>query len=136
MVDLGTPRNVRGELAGARTVTTFELAAGAEAGERASLCARLAVLLEARIASRESGGTPLGRLWAEVERARQAENARTARLHPELAPETIDAISGQLANHLFHPAAVRLRRLGDPEFEERIVALLATPHEAQGVSHP
>jgi glutamyl-tRNA reductase len=139
VIDLGTPRNTGGTFESAQLVTITDLAAltGAEdAPRRDALCARLAVLLDARIADRGNGGTPLGRLWASVERTRQAENARTARLHPDLPPETIDAITRSLANHLFHPAAMRLRRLGDPEFEERIVALLAAAPEPEGVPYP
>lgn len=139
VIDLGTPRNTAGVFDSAQLVTITDLAAltGAEdAARRDALRARLAELLDARIANRGNGGTPLGRLWASVERTRQAENARTARLHPELPPETIDAITRSLANHLFHPAAARLRRLGDPEFEERLVALLAATPEPEGVPHP
>jgi glutamyl-tRNA reductase len=68
-------------------------------------------------------GSPLGALREEVERIRQRELMRTLRLHPELPPEKVDAITRSLVNQIFHHPSQRLRRSENPELAEAVVAL-------------
>jgi glutamyl-tRNA reductase len=100
---------------------------------RAALKQRLRVLLDERLAmATEDSATPIGRLRLEVERVRRAEVERTGRLHPELAPETVEQITRSLVNQIFHLPSKRLRELGDPDLGTRVAALFAygeTPEE-------
>jgi glutamyl-tRNA reductase len=129
-VDLGTPRTITG-VAGAPVITIADmLAADGETphrdARRARLQARLREVLERRLAMADDGGSPVGLLRAEVERLREAEVRRIARLHPELPPETVETITRSLINQVFHRPTERLRANSDPEFGQRLVELFAS----------
>ena len=118
VLDLGTPRNFAGE-AEARVVTIADLLSD-EAGRphsvarRGALRERLHALLDRELASRrETASTPVGALRASVERARQRELARIAERHPEIPPETLDALTRSLVNRILHTPTERLRALGE-----------------------
>jgi glutamyl-tRNA reductase len=132
IVDLGTPRNVGGE-SGTRIITIAEMHAD-ERGRRhrqerrTALSRRLRELLDERLAmAAEDSATPIGRLRLEVERVRRAEVERTWRLHPELAPETVDQITRSLVNQIFHLPSKRLRELDDGKLGAQLAALFAQP---------
>ncbi len=127
-IDLATPRNLDGDL----TVPVVRLADLLEAqrmsGEdlrRAELRMKLENLLTARLLTgdRES---PLGSLREEVERIRQLEISRTLRLHPELPPDKVDAITRSLINQVFHQPSQRLRQPENTELAAAVAALFTT----------
>ena len=129
VLDLGTPRNFAGE-AEARLVTIADLLSD-EAGRphsvarRGALRERLHVLLDRELASRrETASSPVGALRASVERARRRELARIAARHPEIPPETLDALTRALVNRILHEPTERLRALGEESELARELAAL------------
>lgn len=127
--DFGTPRNLPDDAA-RRTIAIRDLtAAGSTPAERALRQrhrARIAGILERRLAMvRENAASAVGQLRAGVERRRQQEAERIRRLHPEIAPETVDVITQALVNHLFHDPCERLRGIADDEFGARVADLFA-----------
>ncbi len=131
VIDLGTPRNIEGSLA-APVLTIADMLADEAAhpfadARRAELRERLRATLERRLEMVSSDGqSPIGRLRFEVERVREAEALRIARLHPDLPVETIDTITRTLTNQLFHRPTERLRGIADPELKQRLVELFTT----------
>lgn len=130
VVDLGTPRTVT-DAGGAPIVTIADMLAAEAAtphrdARRGRLQARLRELLAHRLAMADDGGSPVGLLRAEVERVREAEVRRIARLHPELPPETVETITRSLINHVFHRPTERLRAGGDAEFGQRLLQLFTS----------
>ncbi|MCY3646596.1 MAG: hypothetical protein OXH07_06455 [Chloroflexi bacterium] len=129
VLDLGTPRNFAGA-AEARVVTIADLLSD-EAGRphsvarRGALRERLHTLLDRELASRrETASTPVGALRASVERARRRELARIAERHPEIAPETLDALTRSLVNRILHEPTERLRAMGEGSDLARELAAL------------
>jgi glutamyl-tRNA reductase len=127
VLDLGTPPNFTG-CTPVRRLTIADLrdnagkAAGGET-ERARQRARLHELLDRRLVmAAEDRLSPVGRLRQEVERTRQRESERIARLHPEIPAATIETITRALVNQLFHEPSQRLRRM-DADEGRRLVAL-------------
>jgi glutamyl-tRNA reductase len=68
-------------------------------------------------------------LRAHVEHQRQFEAARIRRLHPQIDPETVDAITRSLVNRIFHGPSSRLRNMDDELLGQQVAALFA-PEEA------
>lgn len=129
-VDLGTPRNFASGLSGV-TVTLADLMADEAArphaaARRAELRDAVASLVDGRLrAASARPESPAAQLRSHAERVRQREAARTRRLHPELSPESVDAITRSLVNQLLHEPARRLHDAGDPAFAERVAALFS-----------
>jgi glutamyl-tRNA reductase len=129
-VDLATPRNIAGALsAPVLTIGSMmedERSRRHSAGHRATLRARLCDILDRRLRlAAQDSQSPVGRLRLEVERIRREEAQRTARLHPELTPEAIDAITRSLVNRVFHRPMERLRTLEDRALGESVADLFA-----------
>lgn len=129
LVDLGTPRNFANGQA-APVITLADMLADEQRRPHAmkrrhELAAALAVRLDARLAHIAANASPVAALRFEVERVRQRELARMARLHPELPAETLDAFAKALVNQLFHLPSARLQSSGDGEFGARVAALFA-----------
>jgi glutamyl-tRNA reductase len=78
----------------------------------------------------ERSDTPIGRIRSEVERVRQREAERIARLHPGLSHEAIESITRGLVNQIFHLPSERLRAMGDTELGERLADLFTTTEGA------
>ena len=128
VLDLGTPRNFEGR-AEARVITIAGLLSDeaqrphAQA-RRGALRERLAELLDRRLAGqRETSATAVGTLRAAVERARRTELGRLQKRHPEIASETLDAMTRSLLNQILHAPTERLRALGDGELARELAAL-------------
>ncbi|MBI5947844.1 MAG: hypothetical protein HY875_06890 [Chloroflexi bacterium] len=130
IADFGTPRNFAAA-ADVRVVTIADLLEGGAPRRhgdprRAALRSRLKEILEHRLAlAAEDSVSAVGRLRLLVEQARREEVERSARLHPEVAPETLDAITRSLVNRIFHAPSERLRGIGDPATEQALLALFA-----------
>ena len=127
ILDLGTPRNVAPE-SHAAILTLAMLLRGfdaADAARRTALSAELGRLLDRRLEmmARDSGSA-VGLLRREVERVRSRETGRIRRLHPEIPPEKVEAITRSLVNQIFHLPAERLRGLEDSALRDRIVELV------------
>ena len=127
-IDLGTPRNF-GSDAPCRTVTIAELLVDEahqrhRTGRRRELTARLGEMVDARLASAaEDGASPVGALRSAVEQVRQRELERAQRLHPEVAPETLDALTRSLVNQIFHAPSKRLKESRDARLGGELAAL-------------
>ena len=130
-IDLATPRNLDDGL-GVPVIRLADLLnAQRRSGEdmrRAELSRKLKDLLTARLSTgdRES---PLGSLREEIERIRQQEIVRTLRLHPELPPEKVDAITRSLINQVFHQPSQRLRQPENTELAAAVAALFTSSEE-------
>jgi glutamyl-tRNA reductase len=134
LLDLGTPRNFDPESHPA-IITLATLLRGVDAVEatrRAALSLEVARLLDRRLEmmARDSGSA-VGMLRREVERVRHRESARIRRLHPEIPPEKVEAITRSLVNQIFHLPAERLRGLEDSALRDRIVELFLGEDEAE-----
>lgn len=118
LIDLGTPRNFNAP-SGPGVITIADMLADEEQrphamARRVRLRKRLNQLLEQRIASkREDGRSPAGALRAEIEAIRQQELIRAQRLHPEVPPEVLDAVTRSLIDKVFHRPTRRIRELDD-----------------------
>ncbi|MCA9829830.1 MAG: hypothetical protein R3B97_13510 [Dehalococcoidia bacterium] len=129
LVDLGTPANFR---SGQRAPVVDLAAMMADEQQRphavrrrAELAGRVRELVDARLAARATTRTSaVGMLRAEVERVRQSQVGRIQHLHPEIAPESIDAITRALLNQVFHGPSERLKA-GDPAFGRQVAGLFA-----------
>jgi glutamyl-tRNA reductase len=130
VADLGTPVNFSGE-SGVPMVTIATLLADEESrphavGRRAELRAQLAGFVERRLGQlTTAGASSVGKLRLDVERVRMRELERMRRLHPEVAPETLDVLTRSLVNQIFHAPSERLRQLDDEALGQRLVALFA-----------
>ena len=130
LLDFGTPRNFEGDY-GAPIITLAGLLADEErrphaVRRRRRLRQALRAKVEERLAAaRLNRASPVGALRGEVERIRQQELGRIARLHPEIAPETLDVITRSLVNQLFHAPSERLKRRDDAAFGREVAALFA-----------
>ena len=128
-IDLGTPRNFA-DWTGA-LVTIGDLLADEESRpharrRRQELRSRLAELLRQRsLAARSGGDSAVGILRFEVEKVRQRELLRMRRLHPEVAPETLDVLTRSLVEQIFHRPSVRLRDAAYTNLSVEVVALFA-----------
>lgn len=131
LVDLGTPRNFR-ITAGVPTIAIADMLNAAEerphaVSRRASLCAQLWPLLERRLAmASDTMQSPVGLMRASVEAARAAEMANIQRLHPEIAPATLETISRSLVNRILHVPSQRLRAMQDDALAHELAALFAS----------
>lgn len=129
-IDLGSPPNICTRVAPVVRLADIIAARGddpAGAGQRARLQGRLREILASRLAmAGERSDTPLGRVRREVERVRQREAERIARLHPDLSHEAIETITRALVNQIFHVPSERLRAMGDAELGERLADLFTT----------
>ncbi len=132
LLDLGTPRNFDGDY-GAPIVTLAGLLSDEErrphaVRRRRRLRQALRLKVEERLAAaRLDGQSPVGALRSEVERIRQEELGRMQRLHPEIAPETLDTITRSLVNQLFHAPSARLKAHDDTAFGREVAALFTRP---------
>ena len=130
VADLGTPVNFSGEPP-VPMVTIATLLADEESRphavrRRAELRVQLAGFVERRLGQiATAAASPVGRLRLEVERVRMRELERMRRLHPEVAPETLDLLTRSLVNQIFHAPSERLRQLDDEALGQRLVALFA-----------
>lgn len=131
-IDLATPRNLVGGF-DAPVVRLADLIrlqrhSASDAVNRARLAARVETLLTSRRALDERF-SPLGSMREEVERIRQQEMMRTLRLHPDLPPEKLDAITRSLVNQIFHKPSLRLRQVEDAELVAAVAALFGVATE-------
>lgn len=129
LADLGTPRNFAAGQA-APVVTLADMLANEHARphamkRRRELSARLAAIVDTRVAAALRSGSPVAGLRFEVERVRQRELARMVKLHPELPQDALDAFARALVNQLFHLPSSRLK--ADPAFGARVAELFAAP---------
>ncbi len=133
-IDLGSPPNICTRVAPVVRLADILAARGdnpAEAGHRAQLQEQLRAILASRLAmAAERSDTPLGRVRREVERVRQREATRIARLHPDLSRDAIETITRALVNQIFHLPSERLRAMGDAELGERLADLFTTTEGA------
>lgn len=128
VVDLGTPRN----FADGGAVPTVTIASMLGPGndrphsdaKRLALRERLHEILDRRLtmASHDSG-SPVGNLRQAVEAARQRELERVRAKHPEIPPETLDAITRSMLNRIFHAPSQRLKEIDDPELAHLVARL-------------
>ncbi len=132
ILDLGTPAN----FCGAAAAPLLDIAKLLEAGQhhtnrrRTRLLEELGAIIDRRLAMAASTRTsPVGAFRASIERIRQREAQRIRHLHPEIAPETVEAITRALVNQIFHLPSERLRRIDDAEWHERFVALFSEEAE-------
>lgn len=137
IVDLGTPRNIDGDIA-VPVVSVRGMMSESDDGpgqpHRAALVSRLHATLDRRLGmGRETRNTAVGRLRFEVERVRQVEVERIQRLHPELPPRTVDAITRSLLKQVFHAPTERLRLAGDDDLGRQLAALFCPDAEAEVV---
>ncbi|MGH2632629.1 MAG: hypothetical protein ACRDG3_04395 [Tepidiformaceae bacterium] len=130
VIDLGTPRNF-GDDAPCRSLTIADLLAD-ERGQphrvrrRAELAAALERILDVRLAyAAEDSRSAVGTLRSAVEGVRQRELARACRLHPEVAPETLDALTRSLVNQIFHEPSKRLKEIDDRRLSGELAALFS-----------
>jgi glutamyl-tRNA reductase len=132
VVDLGTPRNfAAGQVAPVVAIADILTTAACDPC-RMKLVERLRAAFERHFAAAHDDRRSLLGAWRrEIEVVRQREVSRTRRLHPELAPETVEAITRGLVNQLFHGPLKRLRHLDDQEFKERVVSLFETTPELE-----
>lgn len=127
-VDLGTPRNF-GPGAPCHVLTMADLLADEQSHphrqrRRAELAAKLDAILDARLAGvAQDSASPVGALRSAVEGVRQRELVRARKLHPEVAPETLDALTRSLVNQIFHEPSRRLKELGDQRLGAELAAL-------------
>jgi len=137
LIDLGTPRNFSvpsgpGAIAISDMLDDEQQRPHALA-KRARLGARLAEILEARLtATNETSGSAVGHLRAEVERIRLREVERARRLHPEVSPDTLEAITRSLLDKVFHEPTARLRALEDDDLARRLASLFAAEVDSAG----
>lgn len=130
LVDLGTPRNFNapsspGVVAIADMLAHEEQRPHATARRR-RLRERLGGILAARLTDFEdTSASPVGALRAEVEAIRRAEVERAARLHPDVPPEVLDAVTRSLIDKVFHGPTARLKRLDDEELSREVVRLFS-----------
>ncbi len=130
VLDFGTPRNFVGE-SGVPLLTLADLMGDQERRphamrRRRQLRGALRRKMEVRIAAeRFDGRTPVGVLRAEVEAVRLRELERMRRLHPEIAPETLDVLTRSLVNQLFHAPSERLKAREDDALGHEIAALFS-----------
>jgi glutamyl-tRNA reductase len=131
VLDLGTPRNFADSAGWPRLLTIADLLAD-EFGRphakarRAALAESLRLVVDRRLEMAAADGeSSVGSLRRNVERIRQREVARTRRLHPDIAPEVVDAITRGLVNQILHAPSKRLRDLGDADLERRVATLFA-----------
>jgi glutamyl-tRNA reductase len=129
-IDLGTPRNLKTDLS-APVVTLAEVMdSGCQTPEETSLRRRLDDRLRDILAAQLSASgpdSPLSVLREEVERIRLRELGRSLRLHPDIPPHKLDAITRSLVNQIFHRPSLRLRRNEDPALAETVAALFRPP---------
>lgn len=132
LLDLGTPAN----FTGSAEAPLLDIATLLDAGQhhtnrrRARLMDQLGEIIDRRLAMAASTRTsPVGAFRASIERIRQREAQRIHHLHPEIAPETVEAITRALVNQIFHLPSERLRRIDDAEWHERFVALFSEDAE-------
>ena len=129
-IDLGTPRNF-GDDATCQLLTIADLLADEQRQphrlrRRAELAETLGAILDARLArARQDGASPVGALRSAVELVRQREMERARRLHPEVAPETLDVLTRSLVNQIFHGPSKRLKELGDARLSRELAALFS-----------
>jgi len=128
-LDLATPLNFNTLPASARRITIADLLAGEDpehAARRGDLRLTLSGILARRLD--DAGHTqrsPIGQLRLQVERQRAREAERIRRLHPEIAPDTVDVITHAIVNRLFHNPSQRLKSADDHDFSRRVAALFA-----------
>jgi glutamyl-tRNA reductase len=126
VLDLGTPRNLTGKT----NVLTMDIAALTDINERqtgahrALLLADLEAIVERRVTmASATSASAVGSLRASIERVRQGEVKRISRLHPEIATETVDAITRSLVNKIFHLPSQRLACLDDSALSHQFARL-------------
>ncbi len=127
-LDLGTPRNFEGDgwpaLLTIADLLSDELGRPHARARRAALAETLRAIVDRRMAEAGNGAeSGVGAMRQSIEHIRQREVARTRRLHPEIAPEVVDAITNSLVNQILHGPSKRLREMGDAELERELVAL-------------
>lgn len=127
-LDLGTPRNFEGggwpELLTIADLLSDELGRPHARARRTALANTLRAIVERRVADAgERAESGVGAMRQRIEEIRRREVARTRRLHPDIAPDVVDAITNSLVNQILHGPSKRLRELGDVELERELVAL-------------
>jgi len=128
-IDLGTPLNFGdwpGPLVTIGDLLVDEQSRPHALRRRQELRSRLAEIVAQRSrAARSSSDSAVGALRFEVEKVRQRELARMRRLHPEVAPQTLDLLTRSLVEQIFHRPSMRLRDSSDADFGTEVAALFA-----------
>ena len=128
LIDLGTPRNFAapsgpGVIAISDMLEDEALRPHATA-KRRKLRARLGAILDRRLArAGETSRSPVGALRAEVETIRRQELARARKLHPDVPPEVLDAVTRSLLGKVFHLPTTRIRDLSNESLAQEFAAL-------------
>lgn len=126
VLDFGTPRNFR-EPSGPGLLTIADLLDDEAnrphaTARRNRLKARLGEILDGRLSHvSNNGASAIGAIRRAAEETRAREAARIRALHPEIPPETVDAITRSLVDKLLHGPTVRLR--DDAALAERVARL-------------
>ncbi len=123
LVDLGTPRNFT-VLSGPGAIAISDMLEDEAqrphaVARRRKLRSRLDEIVAERLQHLAiDGTTPVGALRAEIEAIRQAELARYRKLHPEVAPEILDAITRSLIDKVMHRPTSRMKALDEDTARE------------------
>jgi glutamyl-tRNA reductase len=126
VLDLGTPRNLttRTDVATMDIATLTDINERQTRSQRARLLTDLEAIVERRVTmASATGASAVGSLRASIERVRQGEVKRIARLHPEIATETVDAITRSLVNKIFHLPSRKLACLDDEALSHQFARL-------------
>lgn len=130
LLDFGTPLNFAGDVDGAVTLAALlsdEEGRPHAARRRRALRSALGAKVMARLGQESlNGASAVGMLRSGIEAVRVRELERMERLHPEVAPGTLDVITRSLVNQLFHLPSERLKD-GDSEFGRAVAALFMAP---------
>ena len=129
LVDLGTPANFlpgqRAPVVDLAAMMADEQGRTHAVRRRGELAARARALVDGRLAARATTrASAVGLLRAEVEQVRRSQVDRIQRLHPEIAPESIETITRALLNQVFHGPSERLKA-SDPAFGLQVAGLFA-----------
>lgn len=134
LIDLGTPRNFNvpsgpGAIAISDMLDDEHQRPHAMARRR-QLRARLGILLRERLAHLAvDSRSPVGAMRAEIEAVRRAELERYRKLHPDVSPEVLDAVTRSLIEKVMHQPTARLKAM-DAETAREFSALFAADEPA------
>lgn len=132
LVDLGTPRNFNVP-SGPGAVAIADMLADEHSrphamARRQRLRERLNAILDERLADAEADSrSTVGALRASVEEIRRREVERARRLHPNVPPEVLEAVTRSLIDKVFHEPTARLKAVEDPALAAELAALFAAP---------
>lgn len=134
LVDLGTPRNFS-VLSGPGAIAISDMLDDENQrphamARRRKLRVRLRAIINERLGhAAVDSRSAVGALRAEIETIRVVELARQQRLHPEVAPEVLDAITRSIVDKVMHHPTSRLKAMDDATARE-FAALFSAPVES------